>query len=370
MDIISHIIVRYFVNNMDKQLMFLETFDWCYNAINHQEQDSWMEHNSRKRDRTARLLRLQVLLWQNPNGLTISEIAHKCSVSERTVFRDLVALETELKVPLWGESNKRGILEGHFLPPVTLTTGEAVNIFLSSRLMLQMSQIYSPNIAATFMKINTIIPQPLKRHVQKTIDKLESLPINEVRLKNFEKLTKAWSSHHRIRINYQEKRLKSEEYIAEIYFIEPDFWSRCSYVIAYDQQRKTMHIFKTNRIIGHVIILDETYETPEDFELRDFIDDSFGVYTSKTPTTFKLRFNSDVSRAVSQTIWHPSQKIEFLDDCSMIMTLRMRNAIYLHGWILGWSTDVEVLKPKWLRNQIVAITKSLGEMYRSEARHK
>jgi predicted DNA-binding transcriptional regulator YafY len=329
-----------------------------------------MGYNSRKRDRTARLLRLQLLLWQNPNGLTISEVAHKCSVSERTVFRDLVTLETELKVPLWGEGNKRGILEGHFLPPVTLTTGEAVNIFISSRLMLQMSQIYSPNIAATFMKINTIIPQPLKRHVQKTIDKLESLPINEVRFKNFEKLTEAWASHRRVRINYQEKRVKLEEHIAEIYFIEPDFWSRCSYVIANDQQRKTMHVFRTNRIIGHVTILDETYETPEDFELRDFIDDAFGVYISKDTTTFKLRFSSDVSRAVSQTIWHPSQKIDFLNDRSMIMTLRMRNAIYLRGWVLGWGTDVEVLKPKWLRNQIVAINEALGEMYRTKARHK
>ena len=327
-----------------------------------------MGYNSRKRDRTARLLRLQLLLWQNPNGLTISEIARKCSVSERTIFRDLIALETELKVPLWGEGNKRGILEGHFLPPVTLTTGEAVNIFISSRLMLQMSQIYSPNIAATFMKINTVIPQPLKRHVQKTIDKLERLPINEVRFKNFQKLTEAWASHHRVRIIYQEREDKSKEHIIEIYFIEPDFWSRCSYVIAYDQQRKSMHVFRTNRITGHVSILDETYETPEDFELRDFIDDAFGVYISKKTTIFKLRFNSDVSKAVSQTIWHPSQKIEFLDDCSMIMTLRMRNAIYLRGWILGWSTDVEVLKPKWLRDQIVAINKTLGKMYRTEAK--
>ncbi len=326
-----------------------------------------MGYSSRKRDRTARLLRLQLLLWQNPNGLTISEIARKCSVSERTVFRDLTALETELKVPLWGERNKRGILDGYFLSPITLTTQEAVNIFISSRLMLQMSQIYSPNIAATFMKINTIVPQPLKRHVQKTIDKLERLPTNEVRVRNFEKLTEAWASHRRVRIVYQEKEDKSEEHIIEIYFIEPDFWGRCSYVVAYAQQSKTIDIFYTNRIIGHVTVKDETYETPEDFELRDFIDETFGIYTSKNTMTFKLRFSPKVSESVSRTIWHPSQKMELLDDSSMIMTLRMRNAIYLRGWILGWGTHVEVLKPKWLRNQIVAISETLGEMYQTKA---
>jgi predicted DNA-binding transcriptional regulator YafY len=329
-----------------------------------------MGYSSRKRDRTARLLKLQLLLWQNPTGLTISEIARKCSVSERTVFRDLIALETELKVPLWGEGNKRGILEGYFLSPITLTTEEAVNIFLASRLMSQMSQIYSPHIASTFMKINTIVPQPLKRHVQKTIDKLERLPTNEVRIRNFEKLTEAWSSHRQVQIIYQEKEDKSEEHIIEIYFIEPDFWGRCSYVIAYDQQSKTIDTFYTNRIIGHIIIKNETYETPEDFELRNFIDETFGIYTSKNTMTFKLQFSPKVSKAVSRTIWHPSQKMELLDNFSMIMTLRMRNAIYLRGWILGWGTNVEVLKPKWLRNQIIDINETLGEMYRNKARHK
>ena len=329
-----------------------------------------MGYNSRKRDRTARLLRLQLLLWQNPNGLSISEIARKCSVSERTVFRDLIALETELKVPLWGEGNKRGILEGYFLPPITLTSKEAVNIFISSRLMLQMSQVYSPNIVATFMKINTIIPQPLKRHVQKTIDKLERLPINEVRIKNFEKLTEAWASHRKVHIFYRAKRDKSEEHIIEIYFIEPDFWGRCSYVIAYDQQRNTISTFRTNRINGHVTVKDETYETPEDFELREYIDDTFGIYTSKNPMTLKALFSSKVSEAVSRTIWHPSQKLEWVDDGSVLMTLRMRNAIYLRGWILGWGTEVEILKPIWLRDKMASVFKSLSEIYRSEERYK
>ena len=329
-----------------------------------------MGYSTRKRDRTARLLRLQLLLWQNPNGLTISEIARKCSVSERTIFRDLIALETELKVPLWGEGNKRGILEGHFLPPVTLTTGEAVNIFLSSRLMLQMSQVYSPNIAATFMKINTIIPQPLKRHVQKTIDKLERLPTNEVRIKNFEKLTEAWASHRKVRIFYQEKKGNLKEHIIEIYFIEPDFWGRYSYVIAYDQPRNAIIVLKTNRIKGHVTVKDDTYETPEDFELREYIDHTFGIYTSKNPMILKLLFSSKVSEAVSRTIWHPSQKLKWLDDGSILMTFRMRNAIYLQGWVLGWGTEVEVLKPKWFRDKMAAVFETLRNMYRTESKKR
>jgi transcriptional antiterminator len=35
---------------------------------------------------------LQVVLWQHPKGIEIAKIAEICSVSERTVYRDLKAL--------------------------------------------------------------------------------------------------------------------------------------------------------------------------------------------------------------------------------------------------------------------------------------
>ena len=48
-----------------------------------------MGAHSKKRDRTARLLRIQVLLGQNPQGLKIRELAKLCSVDLRTIYRDL-----------------------------------------------------------------------------------------------------------------------------------------------------------------------------------------------------------------------------------------------------------------------------------------
>ena len=56
-----------------------------------------------KTDRTARLLKVEHLLYQNPKGLMIEEIARLCGVSKRTTYRDLKALESELSVPIWEE---------------------------------------------------------------------------------------------------------------------------------------------------------------------------------------------------------------------------------------------------------------------------
>jgi predicted DNA-binding transcriptional regulator YafY len=325
-----------------------------------------MGSGSRKRDRTARLLKLQVLLWQSPHGITIGEMARKCTVSERTIFRDLKALESELNVPLWEEGSKRGLLEGYFLPPVNLTLLEAINIFLASRLMLQHLQVYNPHIVSTFMKINTIVPQPLRRHVQDTIDYMETLPINERRFKNFEKLTNAWLSHHQVKFNYQEMGDDTTERIVDPYFIEPSLWGHSSYVIACDHQTKTICYFKTDQIISNVVILDETYETPPDFNINNYYDYAFGVFTGEETLNIKLRFHPRVSKMIKRTVWHPSQVVEQQLDGSIIMTLKTRNAIYLRGWILGWGMNVEVLEPKMLRNQIIRIITALRSIYTTE----
>lgn len=126
-----------------------------------------------KRDRTARLLRLQVLLWQHPHGIDIKKIAEACSVSERTAYRDLKALESELKVPIWEEGTKRGIVEGHFLPPISFSLEEAITIFLSARTMQNFFHLYDLEMSSTFMKLNTVVPLPLREEIQKIIKYME-----------------------------------------------------------------------------------------------------------------------------------------------------------------------------------------------------
>lgn len=85
-----------------------------------------------KTDRIARLLKVEHLLYQNPQGLEPKEIARLCDVSVRTTYRDLDDLEHELGIPIWQESSNRGIVEGYFLPPIHFTLPEALNIFLAA----------------------------------------------------------------------------------------------------------------------------------------------------------------------------------------------------------------------------------------------
>jgi predicted DNA-binding transcriptional regulator YafY len=73
-----------------------------------------------KRDRLARFYRvLSVLQAHGGQGVRIDEIARRVGMSRRTVYRDLVALERELDVPLWSDGRGTWGVEGTgFLPPL------------------------------------------------------------------------------------------------------------------------------------------------------------------------------------------------------------------------------------------------------------
>src|SRR5436190_1367258 len=74
-----------------------------------------------KRDRTARLIRVEHLLSQHPDGLTAKQVADRVGVNVRTAYRDLRALEDELGFPVWEDNGKFGSEAKAFLPPLNLT---------------------------------------------------------------------------------------------------------------------------------------------------------------------------------------------------------------------------------------------------------
>ncbi|MBN2063010.1 MAG: WYL domain-containing transcriptional regulator [Deltaproteobacteria bacterium] len=324
-----------------------------------------MDGSWRKRDRTARLLKLQVILWQYPQGIKVNDIARKCDISERTVYRDLKALETELDVPIWEEGSRRGIVEGYFLPPISFTPMEAMNIFLAVRAMQAMSNQCSSDIISTFMKLNTVMPPTLKKRVQDTLDYIEKYPKkNKTKIKNFEKLAEAWLSQHRVRIRFQD--ITGEEPVEQViepYFIEPAALSRSSYVIAHSPLKRDVLTYKIDRIIGEVHIEPETYEIPSDFNVIDYLDSVWGSYRDMEARTVRLHFNKIISKSIMETEWHPSQKIKEQPDGSIIMTLRIRPTRDFRAWVLGWGNMVEVLEPEILRKQITEIIESMKKIY-------
>jgi predicted DNA-binding transcriptional regulator YafY len=315
--------------------------------------------------KTERLIKIWLLLAGNPTGYTIKELAEKCGVNIRTVYRDMLALGEDLKIPVYNDRNRWKMNESRMLPPIRFTLPEALNIFLAARLMLSYSHRYDPNVDATFTKLCSVLPPALSQQVRKTMDWMQKLKKDEKHMRILATVAEAWVSQRRLKIAYRPLPAeKALERIIEPYYIEPAAPGHASYVIGYCHLKNAIRTFKMERIES-AELTNEHYMIPADFDANDFFGSSWGIVVEGEVKTVRLRIEDrDIIRIMQETIWHPSQMLERQQDGSMIMTLRVTYTVDLYSWILRWGEKVEVLEPPEIRQEIMRTAKATLQVYR------
>jgi len=316
------------------------------------------------KDRTARWSTMEHLLYQyGKTGITVTELASKCGVSTRQIYRDLKDLESKVDLKLWQDGKNWGVNQENYLPPIRFTLPEALNIFLATRLMLRFSNRFHPQMTSTFIKLNSIIPSPLSEQIQSTLDWMQQLPYEEKHQRVFTALAEGWASHNCVKINYRALPAeKATERLICPYLIEPAAPGHSSYVLAHCRRANDLRIFKVERI-EKAEVTSEPYTMPKDFNANRYLSGAWGIVVNGELQTVRLKFTPEIGRLMEETIWHPSQIIEKTADNSVIMTLRVFETYELSAWILGWGGKVEVLEPKELRKEIASTAKDILAVY-------
>jgi predicted DNA-binding transcriptional regulator YafY len=324
-----------------------------------------------KKDRLARLLRVEHLLYQNPRGLTPNEIAHLCGVCVRTSYRDLRALQDELKVPLWQDHRRYGIAPGYYLPPIKLSLLEAMALFLSARLASRYADESDPNIEGAFTKLASVLPPPISLHVQETIATMAERRRNRDFERIFDILTTAWASRRRVRIWYRWTKpdgsaQKCYDRLLDPYFIEPSGIGHSCYVIGHDHYSQAVRTFKIERI-QQIELTNEEYIIPPNWSAREYLRTSWGIFHEEE-VEVQIRFSPAVAARVKEAVWHPSQQLEDKADGSLLFTVRVAGMLEITPWILSWGAEAEVIAPPALRMQIGEIAQRLAAAYDAAGR--
>jgi predicted DNA-binding transcriptional regulator YafY len=66
---------------------------------------------------------------------------------------------------------------------------------------------------------------------------------------------------------------------------------------------------------------------------------------------------------MQETPLSDDQKIVTKHDGHKQVTATVKNSLQLRWWLLGFGEYVEVIKPKFLRDEFIEISQSLGKMY-------
>ncbi|MEO9484000.1 MAG: YafY family protein [Ekhidna sp.] len=196
-----------------------------------------------------RLERLTSLLsfLQSRRFSNIQEIEHKFQISERTIYRDLKALD-EAGVPIsFDRDNGYFILEGYFLPPLAFTLEEAKSfIFIEQLAEKYTDEETYRNFSSALEKIKNKFKDHLLQDIELLQSSVKAYIDKDYTPKYLQIVEQAVSHKNVLKITYQDANGNKSKRIIEPIGIT--FYSQTWHIIAFCQLRNDYRDFSISRV--------------------------------------------------------------------------------------------------------------------------
>lgn len=318
--------------------------------------------SDRIQSKAARLRRIEHLLYNAADGMRAVDLAERCGVDRRTVYRDLTSLE-DMGVPVWQHDGRYGIERESYLSTVQLNLNEAVALFFAARLLSHHSDEHNPHVVSALQKLAASLPDStVSEHIARVADLIRSRPLRTDYMRVLETITRAWADRRRIDLEYRAATGETTRRVIAPYVLEVSRSEPASYVIAYDELRDALRTFKIERIAS-ATMLDEGYTIPADFDPYERLASAWGVM-DETEVEVRLRFTAAAAQRVRESMWHHSQRITELDDGGCELSMRVGGVREIRWWVLSWGGDVTVLEPAMLREDVADHARRMVHTYR------
>ena len=139
------------------------------------------------------------------------------------------------------------------------------------------------------------------------------------------------------------------------------------YLVARSPYYDKIMIYSLDRVkwLG---LTDKNFKYPKNFYPEEFFDDCFGIIADKKVSVenVKLKVSAGQANYLRSLTLHQTQKeIERTDEYS-IFTVRLRPTFDFRQEILSQGCDIEVLEPKWFRNEVAEISKHMWNKYKDD----
>ena len=113
-----------------------------------------------------------------------------------------------------------------------------------------------------------------------------------------------------------------------------------------------------------VELLNEATREPKNFDMEEFIHkNNLGFTYSDELYTFEAIFDKTMAFHLFETPLNDTQTIEELDEHKLKIKARIPDTLQFEQWLMSFGSDVEVLKPKKLREKFVKLTNNLKKIY-------
>lgn len=295
-----------------------------------------------------------------------TSLAEEYEVSSKTIQRDLEYMRYELDAPIDYSAKKRGYFykEDNFqLPAISIKESDLFSIYLAEEILEQYrdTPLYS-RLKSVFEKIEGSLPNSPNSNYAPPQSRFTVFPSPSTTVdpQVWDKVFTAVRTQNTIEIKYtapsgtKEKRLINPYHTIRY---EGDW-----YLVAHCHKQDDRRTFSLARMT-HIKETDSFFDIPKDFNFAEISTSRFGIHWGQGVEKIVLLFNSKVAPYIEERKWHSSQKIEKMNNGTLILQIVAHRSIELKKWILSWGAQVEVIEPAGLRTEIRDELHKLVELY-------
>jgi predicted DNA-binding transcriptional regulator YafY len=295
------------------------------------------------------------------HGETVAGLARQCGVTERTVWRDIAALQ-ESGFPLVDEKpdgRTRWKLLPHGLKGLEssgLTIPELASLYFSRALVqCLVGTPFHEDASSAMSKVATALPPRMRAFLDRlpAVLNVKATPLKKREEQRYRKhiaaLLNAVLDHRQVKMQYYSASSRqTKEYLVEPYRLA--YAQGGMYLLAQVPKYRQLRTFAVERIKS-LSVTAETFDMPESAQADPF-PNSLGVHSGE-PERVEIEFLPEAAVHVRERSWHPSQQIREKTGGSIRLTLNVCNDWALRSWILSFGPLARVVSPSSLAETIL-----------------
>ncbi len=314
----------------------------------------------------GRLLKL-VFILQSRSYPNAKELAERCEVSRRTIYRDLELL-SEARVPVRFRPDRQGyeLAKTFFLPPLNLEENEALALLILARQWKGGDALSLWRHAGSgAIKLVQALPQEVRDRVVRAAEPFQpdtkppDIPLG--RRVIHEAILDALKRQIQLRLWYRNSETQVEDCTKfSIYrlVLNESLW----YLVGRSSLHRRIEVLGVPWV-QKALLTDDRYAIPPRFNLERFLGRSWGVQRPQVRYHVWLRFAPCAAPEAIEASWIRGLNRILLEDGRVDLQFVVDGLDELLRWVIGFGEEVEVLQPWELRRRLHELAGRLFERY-------